>query len=357
MLLMSKLFKSLNYVPIPSSLSYSWNFGSLLGLFLSIQILSGLFLASHYEASTNSFWSVILIDFDVNSGWLIRSFHANGASFFFILVYVHVWRGLWFGCFTQKYVWFSGISILLLMMAAAFMGYVLPWGQMSFWGATVITNLLSAIPIVGSDLVIWVWGGFSVSHPTLERLFTLHFLLPFVLLGFVMAHVILLHQHGSSNPLGLDLDSDKVYFYPYFYLKDILGGFVCLFLFVLVCIYSPDFFMDPDNFVESNPMITPPHIQPEWYFLFAYAILRSVPNKLGGVVALLLSILSLSLISMGSSVSSRFSMSRMILTYSFTSVFVMLSWLGSLPAEYPFTLLSQVVSVIYFVQVILFITL
>nr|AGI04234.2 cytochrome b [Pediculus schaeffi] len=349
-----KLFKLINYVPIPSSLSYSWNFGSLLGLFLVIQILSGLFLASHYEASMSSFWSVILIDFDVFSGWLVRSFHANGASFFFIIVYLHIWRSLWFSCFTQFYVWCSGIVIIFTMMAVAFMGYVLPWGQMSFWGATVITNLLSALPLVGKDLVIWVWGGFSVSHPTLERLFTLHFLLPFILLIFVLIHIIFLHQEGSSNPLGLDLNSDKIYFYPYFYLKDLVGAFICLFVFSVVCINSPDFFMDPDNFIECNPMITPPHIQPEWYFLFAYAILRSVPNKLGGVLALVLSILSLLVLSKGSSISGRFSMKRKFLVYSFISTFFILSWLGSLPAEYPFTLLSQVMSLIYFTLILCF---
>nr|ACF40949.2 cytochrome b [Pthirus pubis] len=347
------MFKVMSYIPTPSLLSYSWNFGSLLGCFLVVQVFTGFLLSTHYEASLSSFESVLLIEFDALEGWLVRSLHANGASWFFILAYFHIWRSLWFGCFSQKLVWVSGILILLLMMAISFLGYVLPWGQMSFWGATVITNLFSALPFVGSELVTWIWGGFSVGSPTLERFFSSHFMLSMVLLCFVIFHITFLHENGSSNPLGLDLQSDKVYFYPYFMLKDLLGGLVAMTIYFSLGLYSPDLFMDPDNFMEANPLVTPPHIQPEWYFLFAYAILRAVPSKLGGVVALVMSIVSLVVLLLGKSYSARFSVARKVLVYSLVVSVLILSWLGAMPAEVPFVKVSQVASVIYFTLILL----
>nr|QNT17922.1 cytochrome b [Pedicinus badii] len=344
------VFNKLNYVPIPSSITYSWNFGSLLGMFLMIQIFSGFLLATHYESSLElAFSSVLTLDRDVSWGWLFRSVHANGASWFFILLYLHIFRGLWFSSFSQPFVWLTGFMIYVVSMATAFMGYVLPWGQMSFWGATVITNLLSAIPVVGQTLVIWVWGGFSVANPTLLRFFSVHFILPFVIFVMVVAHLLFLHVNGSSNPLGLDPQSGKVYFYPYFFLKDLLGMMVVMVLFAELLVLSPDLFMDPDNFTEANPMVTPVHIQPEWYFLFAYAILRAVPSKLGGVVMLATSIIVLALMPLaGGWLNARLNYFHAIWMYILAVTFFLLTWLGTCPVEYPFIFASQLVSVLYF---------
>nr|UTT72569.1 cytochrome b [Campanulotes compar] len=339
-------------VPIPSSISYFWNFGSLLGVCLMIQLVSGIFLSFHYSPTIEeAFSSVVMIVDDVPFGWMFRSIHANGASFFFFCVYLHIGRGLYFSSYKFKPVWMSGVLIFFLLMGTAFIGYVLPWGQMSLWGATVITSLLSAIPYIGGFLVEWVWGGFSVSGPTLHRFFSLHYLLPLILSVFVFFHVFLLHSKGSSNPMGVSLDSDKVFFVPYFFSVDLVGIFFFFFFFFMFVFVFHDVLMDPDNFIPANPMSTPPHIQPEWYFLFAYTILRSVPSKLGGVVALVFSILFLvflPFISLSKSLKIRTGWEYKFLVVVLFVVFFLLTWIGSMPVEYPYELVGKVLSVFYF---------
>jgi len=289
--LLKILNSSLIDLPSPLNISTWWNFGSLLGLCLITQILTGLFLAIHFIPETSqAFSSVIHIIQDVNNGWLIRSLHANGASLFFICLYLHVGRGIYYGSFKITHTWSVGVLILFITMATAFVGYVLPWGQISFWGATVITNLLSAIPYLGNSIVIWLWGGYSVGRATLTRFFAIHFILPFIILALVIIHLIFLHQRGSSNPLGTNSDKDKIPFHPFFSIKDLVGFVALIFALLIVSLYNPYLFIDSENFIKANPMVTPIHIQPEWYFLYAYAILRSTPRKLGGVVALVLSI-------------------------------------------------------------------
>ncbi|MFC3229608.1 cytochrome b N-terminal domain-containing protein [Marinibaculum pumilum] len=280
---------SLHEYPTPKNLSYWWNFGSLAGICLVIQIVTGLVLAMHYTPHTDlAFASVEHIMRDVNYGWLLRYIHANGASFFFIVVYIHIFRGLYYGSYKspREILWFLGVIIMLLMMATAFMGYVLPWGQMSFWGATVITNLFSAIPWVGESIVTWLWGGFSVDNPTLQRFFSLHYLLPFVIAGVVGLHLVALHQHGSNNPLGINVKGpqDQIPFHPYYTIKDMVGFGAFFFIFFIFVFFLPNYMGHPDNYIEANPLVTPAHIVPEWYFLPFYAILRAVPDKLGGVI-------------------------------------------------------------------------
>nr|AIM56861.1 cytochrome b [Papilio polytes] len=292
------LFKIINNslidLPSPSNISSWWNFGSLLALCLIIQILTGLFLTMYYTANIElAFYSVNYICRNVNYGWLIRTLHANGASFFFICIYLHIGRGIYYESFNLKYTWMVGIIILFILMATAFMGYVLPWGQMSFWGATVITNLLSAIPYLGSMLVNWIWGGFAIDNATLTRFYSFHFLFPFIILMLTMIHLLFLHQTGSNNPLGMNSNLDKIPFHPFFTFKDLIGFILLLSLLSMLTLTNPYLLGDPDNFTPANPLVTPIHIQPEWYFLFAYAILRSIPNKLGGVIALIMSILIL----------------------------------------------------------------
>ncbi|HKK28831.1 MAG TPA: cytochrome b/b6 [Alphaproteobacteria bacterium] len=277
--------------PTPRNLNYFWNFGSLAGFTLVLMIATGLVLAMHYTPHVDhAFASVERIMRDVNYGWAIRFVHMNGASFFFIVVYIHIFRGLYYGSYKspRELLWILGVVILLLMMATAFMGYVLPWGQMSFWGAKVITNLFSAIPLVGEDIVIWLWGGFSIDNPTLNRFFVLHFLLPFVIFGVVFLHIVALHQHGSNNPLGIDTKGpqDSIPFHPYYTVKDYLGLGVFLTIFAAVVFFAPDYLGHPDNYIEANPLQTPAHIVPEWYFLPFYAILRAIPDKLMGVIAM-----------------------------------------------------------------------
>nr|YP_010890530.1 cytochrome b [Plegadiphilus threskiornis]WIM51536.1 cytochrome b [Plegadiphilus threskiornis] len=352
---MSKELKNMIKLPTPSSISLMWNFGSLLGLFLMIQILTGIFLAMHYNPSINlAFQSVVHIMQDVNFGWMIRFLHANGATFFFIFIYLHISRGLFYKSYHFTMVWVVGLLIFLLFMGEAFLGYVLPWGQMSYWGATVITNLISAVPYLGSTLVEWLWGGFSVSEPTLTRFFTLHFFLPMGGVALVFLHLLFLHNHGSSNPLGLSLNSDKITFHPYFTVKDLMGFLFFFFIYIYVCLLTPFLFMDPDNFILANPMVTPPHIQPEWYFLFAYAILRSIPSKLGGVIALLLSILVLMLFPLVSNKK----LSHNSVLYQFSccfqfAFFFILTWLGALPVEDPYFTLGQYFSFMYFFNIFL----
>nr|QTZ18979.1 cytochrome b [Epicypta sp. WQY003] len=343
---------SLVDLPAPSNISSWWNFGSLLGLCLMIQIITGLFLAMHYTADISlAFNSVVHICRDVNNGWLLRTLHANGASFFFICIYLHVGRGMYYNSFLYHYTWVVGVLLLFLTMGTAFMGYVLPWGQMSFWGATVITNLLSAIPYLGNYLVQWVWGGFAVDNATLTRFFTIHFLLPFIIVAFTMIHLLFLHQTGSNNPLGLNSNIDKIPFHPYFTFKDIVGVFLVLISLILLTLTNPYLLGDPDNFIPANPLVTPPHIQPEWYFLFAYAILRSIPNKLGGVIALVLSIAILFILPfthMSKFQGLQFYPINKILFWIMVVSIILLTWIGAKPVEDPYVLTGQLLTVLYF---------
>nr|ACF71400.1 cytochrome b [Neosalanx jordani] len=343
---------SLVDLPAPSNISVWWNFGSLLGLCLVIQILTGLFLAMHYTPETSTaFSSVAHMCRDVNNGWLIRNMHANGASFFFICIYLHIGRGLYYGSFLYKATWNIGVVLLLLLMMTAFVGYVLPWGQMSFWGATVITNLLSAVPYMGLDLVLWLWGGFSVNNATLTRFFAFHFILPFIIAAATVIHLLFLHETGSNNPLGLNSDVDKIPFHSYFIIKDLLGFLVFFLVFLSLTLFNPYLLGDPDNFTPANPLVTPAHIKPEWYFLFAYAILRSIPNKLGGVLALLFSILVLMLVPILHTSKQRglaFRPFAQFLFWALVADVFILTWIGGMPVEHPFVEIGQIASVIYF---------
>lgn len=344
-------------LPAPRNLSIWWNFGSLLGLCLGIQIVTGLFLAIHYTAHVDlAFNSVIHITRDVTYGWLLRSIHANGGSWFFICIYFHIGRGMYYGSYLAQHTWNTGVILLFLTMATAFLGYVLPWGQISFWGATVITNLLSAIPYVGKIMVEWVWGGFAVDNATLTRFFALHFLLPFAIAGLVVLHLLFLHETGSNNPLGLNRDGEKVPFHSYYSFKDLVGFLIMLFLLALLVLFSPQLLTDPENFIPANPLVTPVHIQPEWYFLFAYAILRSIPNKLGGVIGLVGSIAILLILPfshLGKFRSLAFYPINQVLFWSLVGIFLVLTWIGSCPVEAPYEQVGQVFTALYFLYFVL----
>nr|YP_009107409.1 cytochrome b [Eudontomyzon morii]YP_009107422.1 cytochrome b [Lethenteron appendix]AGZ13033.1 cytochrome b [Lethenteron camtschaticum]AJO67687.1 cytochrome b [Lethenteron kessleri]AJO67720.1 cytochrome b [Lethenteron reissneri]AOW42934.1 cytochrome b [Lampetra alaskensis]AIR11954.1 cytochrome b [Lethenteron camtschaticum] len=344
-------------LPSPANISAWWNFGSLLSLCLILQIITGLILAMHYTANTElAFSSVMHICRDVNNGWLMRNLHANGASMFFICIYAHIGRGIYYGSYLYKETWNVGVILFALTAATAFVGYVLPWGQMSFWGATVITNLISAVPYVGDDIVVWLWGGFSVSNATLTRFFTFHFILPFILAAMTMIHIMFLHQTGSSNPLGINSNLDKIQFHPYFSFKDILGFVILLGVLFMISLLAPNALGEPDNFIYANPLSTPPHIKPEWYFLFAYAILRSIPNKLGGVVALAAAIMILLVIPFTHTSKQRGIQFRPLAQVTFWILIAdlaLLTWLGGEPAEYPFILMTQIASTVYFMIFIL----
>ncbi|BFJ44963.1 cytochrome b (mitochondrion) [Fimbriaphyllia ancora] len=339
-------------LPSPSNISYLWNFGSLLGLCLVMQIVTGCFLSMHYCAEVGlAFASVGHIMRDVNYGFLLRYFHANGASLFFLCLYLHIGRSLYYGGYLKASVWRVGIVILLLTMATAFLGYVLPWGQMSFWGATVITNLLSALPYVGTDVVQWVWGGFSVSGATLTRFFSLHFLFPFLLVILVGVHLIYLHVEGSNSPVGSKFPVDDVVFHVYYTSKDGYGIVVTLMLLSIIVYLVPNLLGDPENFIQANSLVTPVHIQPEWYFLFAYAILRSIPNKFGGVVSMFFSILILFFFPLFHRSWLRglpFRPFGRMAFWSFIMNFILLTWVGSLVVEEPFILMGQLVALYYF---------
>nr|YP_009040778.1 cytochrome b [Aseraggodes kobensis]AIB02982.1 cytochrome b [Aseraggodes kobensis] len=339
-------------LPTPSNISAWWNFGSLLGLCLIAQIITGLFLAMHYTSSIDTaFTSVAHICRDVNYGWLMRNIHANGASFFFMCIYLHIGRGLYYGSYLNKEAWNIGVVLLLLVMATAFVGYVLPWGQMSFWGATVITNLLSAVPYIGNMLVQWIWGGFSVDNATLTRFFTFHFLLPFIVVAASLLHLLFLHEVGANNPLGLNSNSDKIPFHPYFTYKDLLGFAILLIALTALALFSPNLLGDPDNFIPANPLVTPPHIKPEWYFLFAYAILRSIPNKLGGVLALLSAILVLFVVPTLHTSKLRgmtFRPISQLLFWTLVADVAILTWIGGMPVEDPYIIIGQIASFLYF---------
>nr|UAM91032.1 cytochrome b [Holotrichia niponensis] len=353
---MSPMLKIINNalidLPSPSNISNWWNFGSLLGLCLMIQIITGIFLAMHFTANIDmAFNSVIHICRDVNYGWLLRTMHANGASFFFICIYMHIGRGMYYSSYNFHLTWLIGVLILFITMATAFLGYVLPWGQMSFWGATVITNLLSAIPYLGNSIVQWLWGGFAVDNATLTRFFTLHFLMPFIITALVMIHLLFLHQTGSNNPMGLNSNIDKIPFHPYYSYKDSMGFIIMTMILMMLVLINPYMLGDPDNFTPANPLVTPIHIQPEWYFLFAYAILRSIPNKLGGVIALVLSIAILffmPFINNKMIQSTQFYPINKFLFWAFTTIIILLTWIGARPVEEPYILMGQTLTILYF---------
>nr|APX40549.1 cytochrome b [Labidostomis ghilianii] len=343
---------SLIDLPTPSNISYMWNFGSLLGMCLVIQIGTGVFLAMHYCPNIDlAFNSVSHICRDVNNGWLMRTLHANGASLFFICLYTHIGRNIYYGSYNMMETWMSGVTIFFMVMATAFLGYVLPWGQMSFWGATVITNLVSAIPYLGVTIVQWIWGGFAVDNATLTRFFAFHFLLPFIVAALVLIHLLFLHQTGSSNPLGTCSNLDKIPFHPYFSFKDILGMMIILASLTTLTLVAPYLLGDPDNFTPANPLVTPVHIQPEWYFLFAYAILRSIPNKLGGVIALVMSIAILYTLPFTNKkmfLSNQFYPINKLMFWALFAIVLLLTWIGARPVEDPYIMLGQILTVLYF---------
>ena len=347
--------------PTPKNLNYWWNFGSLAGIVLVIMIMSGIVLAMHYTAHVDhAFQSVERIMRDVNYGWLVRYIHANGASFFFIVVYIHIFRGLYYGSYKapRELLWMLGVVILILMMATAFMGYVLPWGQMSFWGATVITNLFSAIPLVGESIVTLLWGGFSVDNPTLNRFYALHYLLPFVIVGVVVLHIVALHRFGSNNPLGIDVrgNQDTLSFHPYYTVKDAFGLGVFLILLSVVVFFLPNSMGHPDNYIPANPMVTPAHIVPEWYFLPFYAILRAVPDKLFGVLAMFAAIgvlFILPWLDRSPVRSATFRPIYKIMFWVFLVDCVALTWLGAKPAEGIYVVLSRLCTAYYFFHFII----
>nr|YP_009136552.1 cytochrome b [Gnathostomula armata]AKD00027.1 cytochrome b [Gnathostomula armata] len=340
-------------LPAASNLYFLWNFGSMAGIILFFQILTGFFLSFHYNNNALlAFSSIIHIIRDVNMGWFFRVFHANGSSLFFLFIYVHICRSMVYGSYCNFKTWCIGVIMMLLTMGTGFLGYVLPWGQMSFWGATVITNMVSAVPYLGNFLVMWVWGGFSVDNPTLNRFFSFHFIFPFVILALTLIHLIYLHEWGSNNPLGLDSSSDKIYFHIYFSVKDIFGFVMYFFLFLYVILVYPYSMMDPENFIYANALVTPEHIQPEWYFLFAYTILRSVPSKLGGVIGLVMSVLILMFYGflMNSSMFksfnfyflSKFGLSLLLL------LFFILTWIGMVSVDYPYEKVGIMSTIFYF---------
>jgi ubiquinol-cytochrome c reductase cytochrome b/c1 subunit len=342
--------------PTPRNFNYFWNFGALAMINLMIMIATGIFLSMHYTPHTSyAFDSVERIMRDVNFGWLLRYVHMNGASMFFIVVYIHIWRGMYYGSYKapRELLWMLGVVIFLLMMATAFMGYVLPWGQMSFWGATVITNLFSAIPLVGPDIVIWLWGGFSVDNPTLNRFFSLHYLLPFVIAGVVFLHVAALHITGSNNPLGVEPkgQQDTLPFHPYYTIKDSVGIIVYFMVFASLVFFMPNYLGHPDNYIPANPLVTPPHIVPEWYFLPFYAVLRAVPDKLGGVLLMFGSIAMLFVLPWLDTSPVRSMRFRPVAKWAFHLWWVnffVLMYCGAMPAEQPYVLISQISTAYYF---------
>ena len=352
----SSLLKIINNslidLPTPSNIRSIWNFGSLLGLCLGIQIITGLFLAIHYCPNIElAFNRVAHICRNVNYGRLIRTLHANGASFFFICLYIHIGRGIYYRSYLLVHTWIIGVTIFFLVIGTAFLGYVLPWGQISFWGATVITNLVSAIPYIGISIVQWLWGGFAVDNATLNRFFALHFILPFVVTAIVIIHLLFLHQTGSNNPLGRNRNIDKVPFHPYFSFKDIVGFLIITFILTSISLINPNILGDPDNFIPANPLVTPIHIQPEWYFLFAYAILRSIPNKLGGVIALVLSIAILYILPFTNNKKfqrNQFYPINKITFWSIFTIIILLTWIGARPVESPYIITGQILTILYF---------
>nr|WIL10235.1 cytochrome b [Stenocladius sp. 2 XYG-2023a] len=348
---MSTINKLMIDLPMPSSINLMWNFGSLISLCLAIQIITGLFLSMNYCPNTMmAFDSIMHICRNVNMGWIMRIIHTNGASMFFICLYMHVGRGMYYGLYTNKMTWTMGVMIIMTTMMTAFLGYILPWGQMSFWGATVITNLMSAIPYMGTEIVQWIWGGFSINNYTLSRFFSLHFIMPFMIMTMSMMHLMFLHEKGSKNPIGINNKNDMIPFHPYFSIKDMVGFMNLMITLLMMTLIMPYMMMDPDNFMPANPLVTPNHIKPEWYFLFAYSILRSIPNKLGGVIALMMSIMMLmTMMTYKKKMQSNsFYPINKMLFWIFTMTFVMLTLMGMKPVKEPFTLTSQMLTIMYF---------
>nr|BDQ44167.1 cytochrome b [Metaphire soulensis] len=349
--------KSLIDLPAPNNISIWWNYGSLLGLCLVIQIATGLFLSMHYSPNIEmAFSSVAHISRDVNYGWLLRSIHANGASMFFLFIYLHAGRGLYYGSFNLHETWNLGVILFILTMATAFTGYVLPWGQMSFWGATVITNLFSAIPYIGKSLVEWIWGGFAVDNATLNRFFSFHFILPFIIIGITILHIMFLHQTGSNNPIGINTDSERIPFHSYYSIKDVLGYMIAINGLSCLVLFEPNLFTDPENFLMSNPLVTPIHIKPEWYFLWMYAILRSIPNKLGGVLALFAAIVVMFIMPM-TTMNNKRSLSfypiNQLMFWILATTWAILTWIGGRPVEDPYITIGQTFTSLYFLYFIL----
>nr|QLY90153.1 cytochrome b [Erpobdella testacea] len=350
------MFKVMNNavidLPAPNNISIWWNYGSLLGLTLVIQTVTGIFLAMHYASNVElAFSSVMHITRDVEYGWLIRFMHANGASMFFMFLYLHIGRGLYYSSYKMTETWNIGITLYILTMATAFMGYVLPWGQMSFWGATVITNLLSTIPYIGTSLVEWIWGGFAVDNATLNRFFSFHFLLPFTMMGAVVMHLMFLHQTGSNNPLGYNSDSDRISFHLYYSSKDFIGFTMAFTMLMIMITFMPNYFSDPENYLMANSAVTPAHIKPEWYFLWIYAILRSVPNKLGGVVAAFSGILIMYLMPLYKKPLMKSFNFYPVCKFSFWMFimsFLVLTWIGGRPVDEPYITTGQLATLIYF---------
>ncbi len=343
---------SLIDLPAPNNISIWWNYGSLLRLCLIIQIATGLFLSIHYVPNIEiAFSSVAHISRDVNYGWILRSIHANGASIFFLFLYLHTGRGIYYGSFFFIETWNLGVILFILTIATAFIGYVLPWGQIRFWGATVITNLFSAIPYIGKILVEWIWGGFAVDNATLNRFFAFHFILPFIVAAVIILHILFLHQTGSNNPLGIEGNPDRVPFHIYYSTKDVLGYIIAIFLFIIIILFTPNLITDPENFLLANPLVTPVHIKPEWYFLWVYAILRSIPNKLGGVLALFAALLILFILPFSSKINKRgfaFYPISQLLFWILVASWAILTWIGGRPVEDPFIIIGQSFTVIYF---------
>ena len=343
-------------------MNYWWTFGGILTFCLITQIITGLVLAMHYIAHADlAFSSVEHIMRDVNYGWLIRYIHANGASMFFLAVYIHIFRSLFYGSYKapREIIWILGIMIYLLMMAAAFMGYVLPWGQMSFWGATVITNLFSAIPLVGESITTWLWGGYSVDNPTLTRFFTLHYLIPFLILGLVVLHIWALHVPGNNNPVGIDIQKpskDTVPFHPYIVIKDLFALLLFMIVFAFFVFYSPNILGHADNYIEANPLVTPAHIVPEWYLLPFYAILRSIPDKLLGVVAMLSAIFILAALPWLDTSKVRSAVFRPLYKQFYWILVIdvlILGYVGAMPAEGLYLLIARVATAYYFLHFLL----
>lgn len=354
----NKLLKSINDLmidlPTPANISYLWNFGSLLAVVLGSQIITGVILAMHYVANINlAFESVEHIMRDIRYGWLVRYIHSNGASIFFILVYLHIGRGIYYGSYRRPRIllWITGTIIILTMILTAFIGYVLPWGQMSYWAATVITNMISAIPYIGDEIVKWVWGGFSVNNATLNRFYSIHYLLPFIISGLAIIHVITLHEEGSNNPLGINSNIDKIPFHPYYTSKDGLGILILILGLIGVISYYPNVMGHSDNYIEANSLVTPEHIVPEFYFLFAYGILRSIPNKEIGVIGLMSSIIILAGLPWLDRSIIRSNTHKPLMRWSFwlfIGTFLILSWIGGKPVESPYDEIGKVFTIIYF---------
>lgn len=359
------LWDHLGSYPAPKNINYTWSFGALSGICLIIQIVSGLFLSMHYVPEINAaFDSVEHIMRDVNYGWFIRYLHANGASIFFLVIFFHIFRNFYFSSYQNPRIllWFSGVIIFFLLMATAFLGYVLPWGQMSFWGATVITNLFSAVPIYGPTIVEWLWGGFSVDQATLNRFYSLHFVLPFIIAGLAMLHIVLLHYVGSSDPVSADSNKGNTHpavlpFYPYFVTKDFYAVLIMIFVLLMLVFFAPNALGHPDNYIPADPMVTPAHIVPEWYFLPFYAILRSIPNKLGGVLAMVLAILGWLILPIFAPVtrSPKFKPYYTTIVWFFGANFILLGWIGQQPVEYPFTEIGAFCTFLYFFILFVFI--